>query len=83
MQSTSEPSAITGEPEPQRATHIVGNAGVAALDGEAFLLEDARQVLAGLELLEAEFGEAEDHVGHLLTEVEHRLRLHVGGDGRS
>ena len=55
-----------------------GDAGDAALDREALLLEDAGEVLRGLELLEAEFAEAEHHVVHLLAEVEHRRRLHLG-----
>ena len=61
MQSTSEPSAITGLPDPQRAIHAVGNAGDAALDGEAVLLEDAGQVALGLELLEAELDGHNDY----------------------
>ena len=48
-----------------------GNAGDAALDLEAFLLENAGEVLRGLELLEPELAEAEDAIDHDL-----RLLLH-------
>ena len=74
----SEPSAITGLPDPQRAVHAVGMPGDAALDGEAVLLEDAGQVLRRLDFLEAELAEAEDHVGHLLRH--HAHAVDVGGD---
>ena len=60
MPSMSEPSAMTGLPEPQRRHPRGRNAGDAALDLEAVLLEDAGQVLGRLELLEAELAEAED-----------------------
>ena len=71
MQSTSDPSAITGLPDPNRAVHARGNARDALLDREAFLLEDAGQVSLRLELLEPELAEAEDRVDHLLREVVH------------
>ena len=48
-----------------------GNAGHAALDLEAFLLQNAGEVLRGLEFLEAQLAEAEDAVHHHL-----RLLLH-------
>ncbi len=54
------------------------DAGDAALDGEAVLLEDAGQVLRRLDLLETELAEAEDHVGHLLRH--HAHAVDVGHD---
>ena len=57
-----------------------GNSGNAALDLEAFLLQNAGEVLGGLEFLEAEFAEAEDAIHHDL-----RLLLHgvdLAGRGR-
>ena len=66
MQSMSEPSAITGLPDPQSRRPRGRNAGDAALNREAFLLEDAGQVALRLELLEAELAEAEHRIDHLL-----------------
>jgi hypothetical protein len=60
------------------ATHAGRNAGKPAFDPEAVLLEDARQVLRRLELLEPELAKAEDLVDHLLRRDLHRLD--VGGD---
>ena len=54
----SDPMAITGLPEPQRRHPRRRHAGVAALDGEAVLLEDAGQVLRGLDLLERRLGDS-------------------------
>ena len=73
MQSTSEPSAITGLPDPNRAVHARRNACHAFLDREAFLLEDAGQVSLRLELLESELAEAEHRIDHLLREVVHAV----------
>ena len=73
----SEPSAMTGLPDPQLRDPRRRNAGDAALDREAVLLEDAGQVLRRLDLLEAELAEAEDLVDHLLRELLHALD--VGG----
>ena len=73
----SEPSAITGLPDPHVAIHAVGHAGDAAFDLEAVLLENAGQVLRRLELLEAELAEAEDLIDHLLRHHVHRVD--VGG----
>ena len=73
MPSTSEPSAITGLPEPHVAVHAGRNAGDAALDREAVLLEDAGEVLRRLELLEAELAEAEHLIVHLLDVLAHRV----------
>src|SRR6185369_1398312 len=49
------------------------NAGVAALDREAVLLEDAGQILRRLDFLESELAEAEDLVDHLLRECRQRV----------
>ena len=46
-----------------------GNAGDPFLDAEALLPQDGRQVLGCLELLKAEFAEAEHRVDHLLREL--------------
>src|SRR6476646_1233914 len=54
------------------------NAGDAALDREAVLLQDARQVLRRFELLEAEFAEAEHLIDHLLCELVHGLEVGRG-----
>ena len=48
-----------------------GDAGDAALDLEAFLFQDAGEVLGGFDLLEAQFAETEDAIDHDL-----RLLLH-------
>ena len=60
MPSMSEPSAITGLPDPHVADPRGRNAGHPSLDREAVLLEDAGEVLRRLEFLEAELAEAED-----------------------
>ena len=52
-----------------------GDAGDAALDFEAFLLEDAGEVFGGLEFLEAEFAEAEDAIDHDLRLLLHGIDL--------
>ena len=53
------------------------NAGDAALDLEAFLLQNSGEILGGFEFLEAQLAEAEDAVDHHL-----RLLLHaVDGAG--
>ena len=67
----SEPSAITGLPDPHFATHAVGMPADAALHGEAVLLELAGQVPRGLDFLHAELAEAEDGIDHLLRELGH------------
>ena len=53
------------------------NAGDAALDPEAFFLEDAGEVLRRLEFLEPEFAEAEDAVHHHLRLFLHGVDLAV------
>ena len=78
MSSMSEPSAITGLPAPQVATQAVGNAGDAALDLEAVLLEDAGEVARGLEFLKAELAETEDRVHHDLRLLLHGIDLPHG-----
>ena len=67
----SEPSAITGLPDPQRGHPGGRNARRAALDREAVLLEDAGQIARRLDFLEAELAEAEDRVDHLLRQLGH------------
>ena len=62
----SEPSAITGLPDPHVAIHAVGIPAMPSLNREAVLFEDAGQVLRRLEFLKAQLAEAEDHVDHLL-----------------
>ena len=82
MQSMSEPSAMTGLPDPQRRhprRRECRRRRVSMV--KPFFSRMPVRYLLRLELLEAELAEAEDHVDHLLAEVEHRLRLHVGGHG--
>ena len=57
------------------------DAGDAVLDGEAVVAQQLAQVALGLDLLEADLAEAEDHVVHLLAELEHRRRRDVGVEG--
>ncbi len=52
-----------------------GDAGHAALDLEAFLFQDARQIFRGFELLEAQLAEAEDAVDHHLRLLLHGIDL--------
>ena len=73
MQSRSLPSAITGLPEPQRATQAVGIPATPALDTEAVLLEHVGQIFRCLDFLVAELAEAEDGVVHHLGELAPRL----------
>src|SRR6187455_147564 len=47
------------------------DAGDAALNRKAFLLEDASEVALRFELLKAELAEAEHRIDHLLGEVVH------------
>jgi hypothetical protein len=65
--SMSEPSAMTGLPDPNRAVHAVG---IPATPRSLFL-EDGGQVALGLELLEPQLAEAEDGVDHLLRQRRH------------
>ena len=53
------------------------NAGDALLNREAVLLEDRREVLRRLELLEPGLREAEHHVVHLLDVLAHRVDFHA------
>ncbi len=73
MPSMSEPSAMTGFPDPHVAMNAVGNAGNAFLHREAVLLQHVDQIAVGLDLLEAQLGKAEDGIDHLLGEDAHRL----------
>ena len=75
MSSISEPSAITGFPCSPGRHERGGNAGDAALDLEAFLLENAGQVFRGFELLKAELAEAEDGIDHHLRLLLHAIDL--------
>ena len=69
MPSMSEPSAITGLPLPHVAIQAVGMPDDAAGDREAVLLENAGEVLRGLDLLEAELAEAEDRIDGILRQL--------------
>ena len=75
MSSMSEPSAITGLPfAPGR--HPRGrNPGDAALDLEAFLLQDSGEIFRRLEFLESELAETEDAVHHHLRLLFHAVDL--------
>ena len=68
----SEPSAITGLPDPHVAMNAVGMPAIPSCDAEAVLLQDVDQVAVGLDLLEPQLAVAEDLVDHLLRE-----RLHA------
>ena len=61
-----------------------GNAGHAALDLEAFFLQDAGEIFRGLNLLKAELTEAEDAVHHDLHLLFHGVDLsgEIGLHGR-
>ena len=74
----SEPSAMTGFPDPQRGGPRGGDSGDAPLDLEAVLLEQTGQVLRRLELLHPELTEREDLVDDLLNELGARLDLGRG-----
>ena len=65
----SEPSEITGFPDPHVATNAGRNPGDVALHLESVLLENAGEVLHGLELLESRLAEREDLVDHLLNQL--------------
>ncbi len=69
---------MTGLPLPKVATHAVGMPDTPRVDREAVLLEQSGQVLRGLDLLEAEFAEAEDRVHGLLGQL--GQTVHVLGD---
>ena len=77
----SEPSEITGLPDAPLRDQRGGNAGDAALDLEAVLLEDAGEVLRRLDLLHAELAEGEDLIDHLLDHL--RLARRWRGPPRS
>ena len=67
----SEPSAITGLPDPHVATHAVGMPDTPRCTLKPYFSSCAGQVLRGLDFLEAELAEAEDGVDHLLRELRH------------
>ena len=83
MSSISEPSEITGLPDPHDATHAVGIPAHAALDLEAFLFQNAGEVFRRLEFLKPEFAETEDAIHHHLRLFLHAVDLagEVGLDG--
>src|SRR5438477_618168 len=54
------------------------NAGDAAFDPERVFLENFREVLGGLDLLEPELSEAEYLIDHLLRELAHRVDVSRG-----
>ena len=91
----SEPSAITGLPDPHVAIHAVGMPATPSSIVKPFFFEDRRQVLRRLEFLEAELAEAEHRVVPLLDVFLQRvdleadvalvliqLRVRSGGRGR-
>ena len=65
----SDPKEMTGSPLPQRANQAVGMPTGACSMAEAVLLQDARDVGRGLDLLLPEFGEGEDLVDHHLGQL--------------
>ena len=69
----SEPSAITGLPEPHVAMNAVGMPAMPSSTGEPVLLQDVDQVAVRLDFLKPELAEAEDRIDHLLREHLHRL----------
>ena len=69
----SEPSAMTGLPDPQLAIHAVGMPATSRSHREAVLLEDVGQVLRRLEFLEAELAEAEHLIVHALDVFAHAV----------
>ena len=58
------------------------NAGHAILNDEAVVAQQLAEIALRLDFLEADLAEAEDHVVHLLAEVEHGRRRHVGIEQR-
>ena len=71
MPSMSEPSAMTGLPDPQVAVQAVGMPATPRSMREAVLLQDAGEVLRRLDFLKTQLAEAEDLVHHLLREFLH------------
>ena len=69
MQSMSDPSAMTGLPDPHVAMNAVGTPAMPSWTANPFFFEDVDQVPVGLELLKAELPVAEDLVDHLLREL--------------
>ena len=68
MPSTSLPSAITGRPEPQRATQPLGMPATPSSISKPSAPQELRDVALGLELLKAELGEAVEAVDHALDQ---------------
>ena len=71
----SEPSEMTGLPDPQLAIHAVGMPARFSCTVKPFFLQDVGQVLRGLELLEAELGEAEHLIVHPLRCPPHAVNF--------
>ena len=69
MQSMSEPSAITGLPDPHVAMNAVGMPATPFLHAEPVRLEDVDQIAVGLDLLEPQLAVAEDLVDHPLRHL--------------
>ena len=65
----SEPSAITGLPDPHVATHAVGMPDWPRVTLKPNFSSCAGEVARGLDFLHAELAEAEDRVHHLLREL--------------
>ena len=71
MPSMSEPSAITGLPDPHVATHAVGMPDCPRVTLKPNFSSCAVRYLRRLHFLHAELAEAEDRVDHLLRELGH------------
>ncbi len=69
----SEPSAITGLPEPHVAMNAVGMPAMPSCTVKPFFLSTSTRYRWVSNLLEAELAEAEDGIDHLLGEDLHRL----------
>ena len=76
MPSMSDPTAMTGLPDPPRGHPRGRNPGDALLDREAVVTQDLHNELGRLDLLESELTEAEDLIDHLLGEL--RAAFDVG-----
>ena len=83
MSSISEPSEITGLPDPQVATHAVGMPAKPRSTLKPSFSRMPLRYLRGLELLEAQLAEAEDAIHHDLRLLLHGVDLarQVGLDG--
>ncbi len=75
MQSTSEPNAITGLPDPHVAIHAVGIPAMPCSILKPSFLKNAGQVLRRFNFLKSELAKAEDHVDHDLRLFRHRFNV--------